>query len=156
MARKAGYLWGLDSRALVYFYGNGFLGQWSDWLLGLVLLLNCGPLVLLAPTAAAGLACGRMERRKGLIALLVACYTGLHMLIMAEPRFHVPLLPVTAVLAAYALTARPWRWSRPWQRGLAAVLIGLLLVNWGLELARDWDTLVALFGPGGNYQSLPY
>jgi len=156
MVRKASYLWGLDSRALVYFYGNGFLGRWPGWLLGLVLLLTGGPLMLLAPAAAIGLACGRMERRKGLIALLVACYTGLHMLIMAEPRFHVPLLPVTAVLATYALTARPWRWSRPWQRGLAAVLIGLLLVNWGLELARDWDTLVALFGPNGNHQSLPY
>lgn len=158
MARKAGYLWGLDSRALVYFYGNGFLGQWPAWLLGLVLLLTNGPLILLAPTAAGGLACGphRVDRRKGLIALLVAYYTALHVLIMAEPRFHVPLLPLVAVLAAYAITGRPWRQSRPWQRGLALVLIGLLLANWGLELARDWDTLVALFGPDGARLGLSY
>jgi 4-amino-4-deoxy-L-arabinose transferase-like glycosyltransferase len=156
MARKAGHLWGLNNRALVYFYSNDFLGLWPGWLLGLVLLLTSGPLVLLAPMAAAGLACGRIERRKGLVALAVIYYTGVHMLIMAEPRFHVPLLPVIAVLASYTLTERPWHQSRPWQRGLALVLITLLLANWGLELARDGDTLAALFGPQGNHLGLPY
>ena len=156
MVRKAGYLWGLDSRALIYFYGNGFLGQWPGWVLGLVLLLACGPLVLLAPAAAAGLACGRMGRRKGLVALLVAYYTGLHMLIMAEPRFHAPLVPVVAILAAHGFTEQPCRRSRPWQWALAAALIGLLFLNWGLELARDGGTLVALFGPDGHRLRLPY
>lgn len=155
MVRKAGYLWGLDKRALTYFYSNGFLGRWPAWLLGMVFLLACGPLVVLAPAAAGGLVCGRMERRKGLVALLVAYYTGVHMLILAEPRFHVPLLPVVAVLAAYALVERPWRRSRPWL-WLAALLIALLLANWYLELARDWDTLIALFGPEGYRLGLPY
>jgi len=156
MVRKAGYLWELDSRALIYFYGNGFLGRWPGWLLGLALLLTWGPLIALAPAGAAGLACGRMDRRKALVTLLVAYYTLLHVLIMAEPRFHVPLLPVVAVLAAYAFVERPWRGSRPWQRALAALLIVLLLVNWGLELARDHDTLIALFGPNGTHLGLPY
>jgi 4-amino-4-deoxy-L-arabinose transferase-like glycosyltransferase len=156
MVRKAGHLWGLDSRGLIYFYGNGLLGRWPDWLLGLAWLLTCGPLMALAPAAAIGLTCGRMDRRKGLVALLVACYTGLHMLIMAEPRFHVPLVPVVAVLAAHAFAEHPWRRSRPWQRGLAVTLIGLLLLNWGLELAQGWDTLVALFGPQGTRLRLPY
>lgn len=156
MIRKAGYLWGLDSRPLVYFYGNGFLGQWPAWLLGLAMLLTCGPLMVLAPAVAVGLTCGRMGRYKGLVALLLAYYTGVHMLIMAEPRFHVPLLPILAVVAAYALTARPWRESHLWQRGLALALVALLVVNWGWELARDGDTLIALFGPGGHQLRLPY
>ncbi len=156
MVRKLGYLWGLDKRALTYFYGNGFLGRWSVWLLGLVFLLACGPLVVLAPAAAGGLVCGRMGRRKTLIALLLVYYTGVHVLILAAPRFHVPLLPVVAVLAAYAFVEQPWRRSRPWQRGLAVLLVALLLLNWGLELARDWDTLVALFGPEGYRLGLSY
>ena len=156
MARKLGYLWGLDKRALTYFYGNGFLGQFPLWLLGLVFMLACGPLVVLAPAAAGGLVCGRMGRRKALIGLLPLYYTGAHMLILAEPRFHVPLLPVVAVLAAYTFVERPWRESRPWQRWLAALLIALLLLNWGLEIARDWDTLVALFGPEGHRLRLSY
>ena len=156
MLRKAGYLWELDSRALIYFYGNGFLGRWPGWLLGLVLLLAWVPLMVLAPAGAVGLACGPLERRTGLVALLVVYYTGAHVLIMAEPRFHVPLLPVVAVLAAYAFTARPWRRSRPWQRGVAIALVVLLLANWGLALVRDWHTLAALFGPDGTHLGLPY
>jgi 4-amino-4-deoxy-L-arabinose transferase-like glycosyltransferase len=156
MLRKAGYLWGLDSRPLVCLYSNGFLGRWPAWLLGLVMLLICAPLVVLAPAAAIGLVCGRMRWDKGLVLLLLAYYTGIHMLVMAEPRFHIPLLPMVTVLAAHAFTGRPWRRSRPWQRGLTLVLIALLLGNWGLELARNWDTLVALFGPEGHRLGLPY
>ncbi len=156
MVRKLGYLWGLDKRALIYFYGNGLLGQWPGWLVKLVFLLACGPLVVLAPAAAGGLACGRMGKRKTFITLLLLYYTGVHMLIMSASRFHVPLLPVIAVLAAYAFVARPWRKSRPWQRGLAVLLVALLLLNWGLEIARDWRTLAALFGPTGYQLNLPY
>ncbi len=156
MARKVGYLWGLDKRALIYFYGNNFVGRWPGWLLGLVFLLACGPLVALAPAAAGGLTCGQLERRKGFVALLLIYYTGVHALILSASRFHVPLLPVIAILAAYAFTQRPWRESRRWQRGLAVLLITLLLLNWGLEIARDWDTLVALFGPRGYRLGLPY
>ena len=156
MARKAGYLWGLDKRALVYFYGNGFLGQWSSWLLGLVFLLACGPLVVLAPAAVGGLVCGQMERRKALVGLLLLYYTGAHMLILAEPRFHVPLLPAVATLAAYAFVNQPWHWSRHWQRRLVTLLIALLFLNWGLEIARDWDTLAALLGPEGHRLHLAY
>jgi 4-amino-4-deoxy-L-arabinose transferase-like glycosyltransferase len=156
MLRKAGHLWALDSRPLKYFYANGYLGQWSAWLLALVFLIACAPLAVLAPVAAAGLICGRMERRKALITLLLVYYTGVHTLIMAEPRFHVPLLPLIAVLAAYALFEQPWRGSRPWQRGTATLLVMLLLVNWGLELVRDWSALIALFGPDGHRLYLPY
>jgi len=156
MVRKAGYLWSLDRRALTYFYSNDYLGHLPAWLLGLVFLLACGPLVVLAPAASCGLVCGLPGRRKSLIALLLLYYTGTHALILAEPRFHVPLLPVVAVLAAYGFVERPWRAFRPWQRGLAALLIALLLANWGLEIARDWDILVMLFGPKGHHLYLPY
>ncbi len=156
MLRKAGYLWGLDKRALVFFYGNGFLGRWPAGLLGLVLFLACVPLVVLAPAASCGLVCGRMNRGKWLVVSLLAYYAGVHALIMAASRFHVPLLPVIAALAAYAFVERPWRKSRPWQRALTIVLIALLFANWSLEIARDWDVLVALFGPQGHRLGLPY
>jgi 4-amino-4-deoxy-L-arabinose transferase-like glycosyltransferase len=156
MVRKAGYLWALDRRALTYFYASGFLGHLPPLLLGIVHVLACGPLIVLAPAAGWGLICGRMGRRKALLAMLVAYYTAVHMLILAEPRFHVPLLPIVAILATHACAEKPWRESRPWQRWLAAALVALLLLNWGLEIARDWDTLVALFGPAGHQLGLSY
>ena len=156
MVRKAGHLWGLDSRALIYLYANRLLGQWPAWLLGLVFLIICGPLVVLLPAAVAGMVCGPLGERKLLVVALLAYYTGTHMLIMAEPRFHVPLLPIVGILAAYGLIERPWRSSRPFQHRLAALLIGLCVTNWALEIARDWSTLVALFGPEGYRLHLPY
>jgi 4-amino-4-deoxy-L-arabinose transferase-like glycosyltransferase len=156
MIRKAGYLWGLDSRALIYFYANHLLGQWPAWLLGLVFLIICGPLVVLLPAAVAGMVCGPLGKRKLLVVALLATYTGMHMLIMAEARFHVPLLPIVGILAAYGLIERPYRSSHPVQRWLVTLLIGLCFANWALEIARDWDTLVALFGPEGHRLYLPY
>jgi len=156
MLRKAGHLWGLDKRALTYFYANDFVGRLPTWLLALAFLLACAPLIVLAPAAGCGLICGPLGRRKALVVLLFAYYTGVHMLILAEPRFHVPLLPAVAALAAYAFVDNPWRESRPWQRAAALSLIALLLANWGLEIARDWDTLVQIFGPEGHRLYLPY
>jgi hypothetical protein len=122
----------------------------------LAFLIICGPLVVLLPAAVVGMVCGPFGKRRLLIVMLLVYYTGTHMLILAEPRFHVPLLPIVGILAAYGLIERPWRLSRPVQRRLAALLIGLCFTNWALEIARDWDTLVALFGPEGHRLYLPY
>jgi hypothetical protein len=32
----------------------------------------------------------------------------------------------------------------------------LLLTNWGLELARDWDKIAQLLGPDGNESYFSY
>ncbi|HDQ72648.1 MAG TPA: hypothetical protein ENN19_11215 [Chloroflexi bacterium] len=156
MIRKAGHLWALDSRLLFYFYSNNFVGRLPAWLLGAIVLLICVPLILLAPAAAVGLACGRFGRGQVLIGLLLLYYTGVHALIMAEARFHLPLLPIVAILAAYAFVRRPWREAHTWQRWMALILVALLALNWGLELARDWATWIALFGPEGHRLNLPY
>jgi 4-amino-4-deoxy-L-arabinose transferase-like glycosyltransferase len=156
MVRKLGHLWSLDRRAMIYFYTNNYFGHLPAGLLGLIFALICGPLVVLAPAAVCGLICGRMDGRKALLALLLAYYCGVHVLILAEPRFHVPLFPTLAVLAAHALAERPWKESRPWQRALALLVIALLAANWGFEIAQDWDVLVEFFGPEGNLMRLPY
>lgn len=156
MLRKLGYFWGLDRRALMYFYSGGYFGHWPPALLAAVMALDAGPLVLLAPLAVVGLFCGPWNRQKTLLALFPAYYTFIHMLILSEPRFHLPLFPILAVLAACACIERPWRASRRWQRLIALALIFLLFLNWGFELARDWPVLVQLFGPNGHNLRLSY
>ncbi len=156
MVRKLGYFWGLDKRALLYFYSNDFFGHWRGELVVGALLLLCLPFVFVAPAGLAGLALARPRRESALAALLIIYYVGIHMLILAEDRFHVPLLPLLAVLAAYALCDHPWRRATRWQKALALLLVLLLLVNWGWELARDWDVLRALVGPEGNHIWLSY
>ena len=156
VARKAGYLWEMDLRALTYFYSNGLLGRWPAWLLGVVLALDGLPWMGLATAALLGLAWGLPDRRKGLLLLLVVYYTAVHALTMAEPRFHVPLLPALAVAAAGAFERGTLHRTRAAQHALATLLIAALLANWGLQVAQRWDTLVALFGPHGATLGLPY
>lgn len=156
MFRKLGYFWGLDKRAFIYFYVNNFLGRWPPALIVGALLLLCGPFVLLAPLALAGLALTRPRRATILVIALVVYFVGIHMLIMADARFHVPLIPILAPVAAHAIVDLPWRQARRWQKVLAVVLVLALLTNWSWELARDWELLSRLLGPDGHRLWLPY
>jgi hypothetical protein len=150
MFRKLGYFWGLDKRAFIYFYANDYFGQWPAGLLAGVLVGLCSPFVIVASAGLAGLALARPRREMGLVALLMTYYVGIHTLILAEDRFHMPLVPLLAILAAAFFFERLWRGARTWQKGLALGLVALLFANWGWEIARDWELLTAIFGPGGN------
>ncbi len=156
MVRKLGYFWGLDKRAFQYFYSNGYLGRWPGVLVAGALVGLCGPFVLIAPAGLAGLALSRPRREMVLTFWLIAYSTGIHMLILAEDRFHVPLVPLLVILAAHFLMDRPWRQAGRGQKILAILLSAMLVVNWGWELARDWEVLWALVGPEGHRLGLSY
>ncbi|MCW5876269.1 MAG: glycosyltransferase family 39 protein [Anaerolineales bacterium] len=157
---KLGYFFGLERRALTYFYSNNFFGHIPALpLLGLFLLFTL-PFPLLASLAAVGLAFARLAKERLLLYLLMGGYLLPHLLLLAEERFHMALLPAIAALAGYAWTQRgelrAAARANPWQLGLAALLVALLWLNWGGELWRDWDKLVILFGPGGNTAGFSY
>ena len=78
------------------------------------------------------------------------------MLLLAEPRFHLPMFPLIAILAAYTLIEHPWKVSKPWQRALALIFISLLVLNWITEIVLDREMLSRLFGPDGHHLSLTY
>ena len=156
MVRKLAYFLETDKRGPIYFYANNFLGHWPGWQLAGGLLLVCGPFLLVASLGLAGLALARPWREVGLVVLLIAYYVGVHMLISADSRYHLPLVPLLALWAAQMLVERPWRQARPWQKAIALTLVLGLLVVWGFELARDWDVLVAIFGPEGHSLYLEY
>jgi hypothetical protein len=90
-------------------------------------------------------------------------YLGPHVLILAEDRFHLTLIPFLAILAAQCwmggLSALRERWQTragPGALAFAAFAVLLLLLNWSLELWRDADKLGLLFGPDGNQTYFPY
>ena len=62
----------------------------------------------------------KREPGRVLLISLVAYWTLVHMAFFADPRFHAPIMPVAALLAAPALVAL---WSRrvPWMRGQEAL-----------------------------------
>ena len=162
IVRKAGYFFGLEKRALVYFYSNNFLGYIPAPALLALAIVFLLPFVLLATTAGFGAIALPHSDAKTLCLLFGLAYITPHLLILAEDRFHMTLIPFLAVLAAAAFL----RWREilsslrapygGWKWLLPAVVALLLLANWGFELWSDAPRLAVLFGPNGNTVYPPY
>jgi 4-amino-4-deoxy-L-arabinose transferase-like glycosyltransferase len=162
IVRKAGFFFGLERRAVQFFYSNNFFGYIPAPLLLLIAAVILLPLAVLVPSAAFGAAALPRSDAKTLVYLFLAAYITPHLLILAEERFHMTLIPFFAVLSAAAFLRRreilaslraPGGW-RLW--ALPAALTLLLVFNWGYELWADRAHLAALLGPGGNETYFPY
>lgn len=161
---RLGFFFGLEKRVLMYFYSNDILGFVPLPLLLTISAILLLPFAVISTSAALGLSLLRWKPEHILLGLLFITYIAPHVFILAEDRFHLALVPYIAILAAQfraggfgALSAR-WNESAA---GKLLVTIGvacafLLLLNWGLELTRDWDKITQLLGPNGNQTYFPY
>jgi 4-amino-4-deoxy-L-arabinose transferase-like glycosyltransferase len=164
MAQRLGYFFGLERRALTYFYSNNFFGKIPSPLLLTIAALVLTPFIVISTSAAFGLALVRWKASTLLLPLVIVGYLAPHVVLLSEERFHYALVPVFAVLAALfwdrgsvALRAR-WNESRAGKivLSLAAGIVLLLFANWALELLRDAEKLALLFGPFGYQTYFPY
>ncbi len=161
---RLGFFFGLEKRVLMYFYSNNIIGYIPLPVLltisGILLL----PFVIISLSAALGLAYLRWKPEHVLLGLLLIGYTLPHVLILAEDRFHLALLPYLAILAAQVWVngSAPLhvRWYESWYGkltvSLAVFVLLLLVVNWEVELIRDADKISQLLGPNGNQSHFPY
>ena len=163
-ANRLGFFFGLEKRVLMYFYSNNIIGFVPLPLLLTISAVLLLPFVFISTSAALGLSLLRWTPQTCLFALLLICYILPHVLILSEDRFHLALVPYIAILAAQfrvggfgALTAR-WHESNTGKIlvTVGVVCIFLLLLNWRLELTRDWDKITQLLGPNGNKTYFPY
>lgn len=157
---KLGFFFSLERRAMSYFYSNGFFGQIPQAaLIGLFALFTL-PFAVLSSLSAASLALMGWNKERLLFLLLLVGYLLPHVFLLAEPRFHIAIVPGLAMLADYAWGERKALWKRAseekWRFATALVLIGLLWLNWGMELIRDADKLAILLGPEGYRAGFPY
>ena len=161
VVRRLGFLWGQEDRELLYFYSNNLFGPIPQpWLLMAYLVL-VSPLMLIGSSAPFGMALN--ARGRGLILGLFVASHLVYLPILAEPRFHLPLVPYLAVYAASAWSelrlssclGQGLRRLEPrWVLALGAALVLLLLWVW--DLWREWPTLIAIMGPEGNALRLDY
>ncbi len=163
VVRRAGYFFGLERRALTYFYTNDYFGYIPTPLLLAIAAVVLLPFVLVSASAAFGLALTRWRTETILLGLFIFGYVTPHLLILGEDRFHLTLVPFLSILAAHAWTgglpAVKTRFATPGGRlalALAGIAVILLLANWGLELYRDADKLQVLLGPNGNQSYFSY
>jgi len=158
----------LDKRVLLYFYSNNFLGELLPLLLGLLFSVVCLPWVVVLLLSVPGMTLSRPGKESALVYLLFVYLAGVHMLTMAEPRFHLVMVPFLAIFAAHGSRLlrrlrRDWAASDlrerrriKWGVALSLVLVALFLLNWGYELHVDLEKLRLLFSPGGNTARFTY
>ena len=156
IVRKAAYFFSLERRALTYFYSNNFIGHIPQPWFTLIFALFTLPFALLTSSAALMVPFIRWKGAPLLVLAVGFGYFAPHLLLLAEPRFHLSLVPLIAVLAAYTWTQFPTirtemrKRENWWKLAIALTLLVLLWFNWGYELYTDLDKLVPLFGPEGN------
>ncbi|MBK9927870.1 MAG: hypothetical protein IPP66_21570 [Anaerolineales bacterium] len=161
---RLGFFFGLEKRVLMYFYANDILGYIPLPILLTISAILLLPFVVISVSASLGLALLKRTSQTELLLLLFGAYILPHVFILAEDRFHLALVPYIAILASQfwvnGLNTLSARWHES-QTGKILVMVGvicavLLLLNWGLELHRDWDKIAQLLGPKGNQSYFPY
>ncbi len=160
VANKWRFFWGLEKRALIYFYSNGFFGHIRPALLVTIFAFFALPFVVILTSAVPGFATAPDRSGAVLVLLLIAAYTLPHLLIMAEDRFHLALVPYLAVYASHAWSQRGRLFVRlatpHWRSWATATALTLFFVGWGVELYTEWPKLAALLGPDGWHMRLAY
>ncbi|HEX9595348.1 MAG TPA: hypothetical protein VF982_00585, partial [Anaerolineales bacterium] len=160
MLNKLGYFFSLERRALTYFYSNNFFGHIPAVPLAALFLVFTLPFAFLATLAATALPFLRVTKERLLIYLLITAYLLPHLFLISEDRFHMALVPMLAAFAGGAWYNRAQFWAAAKtnrrQLAFAALLVGFLWLNWGVELWRDADKLALLFGPNGNHAGFSY
>jgi 4-amino-4-deoxy-L-arabinose transferase-like glycosyltransferase len=154
---KLGYFFGLERKIITYFYSNNFIGYLPPVLLGLVFGLYMMPFAVIMPSAIFGVTGVSWGWKKPqlLIGLILLAYTGPHLVLLAEPRFHLAILPFLAVMAANAWVNGISDTPR-WRIIVAVVLVILLVGSWAFGFIQDADKLMILFGPEGNQAYFSY
>ncbi|MBI5232534.1 MAG: glycosyltransferase family 39 protein [Coriobacteriales bacterium] len=162
---RLGHFFGLEKRALMYFYAGDYFGHIATPLLATLALLFVLPFAIVSASALFGLALADWRRPEiQLIGVVLLAYLVPHVLILAEDRFHLAVLPLLIVFAARfwdgGLAETRAAFAHPGAGRVLAVLacvgVALLALNWGYELYRDADKLALIFGPNGNDAALPY
>jgi len=161
--RRLGFFFGLERRALTYFYSNNFFGYIPTPLLLTIAAIMLLPFVFVSISSAFGMALIRWRAESLLAALFLIGHLIPHILILSEDRFHLAYVPFLAIFSAQfwtgGWTALRVRWqSRAGKIALvlACVVVVLLFLNWGLELWRDAGSIAQLLGPMGNQTYFPY
>ena len=162
--RRTGYFFGLERRALTYFYSNNYFRYIPTPALGLFFALFCLPFVFVSTSGMAGLALTHWRKETWLIALFFVGYITPHLLIISEDRFHLTAVPFFTIFAAQCWTGGWSSIRKNWAKSkkgkialiLAVIAILFLLANWGVELWRDTDKLALLFSPNGNQAYFSY
>jgi 4-amino-4-deoxy-L-arabinose transferase-like glycosyltransferase len=153
---KISYLWGIEGREHAWAYSNTYFGErdvWTVKLWGFFLMIS---FPLLALPAVVGLVRpGLLDSGSGMhLVVILAMTAALHVISFSETRFHLPLVPILAVLGARGLTSTPPMTGTRW---VGALLVGLALAaGWWRQIPELLGRYAQLTVPEGWKTMLPY
>jgi hypothetical protein len=161
VVQRGAYFLGVEDREVMFFYSNDFFGAIPQPWLALAYLWIVLPWVVSGLLALLGFTGAPARPVARLLLMLIAGYTLPHLLIIAEPRFHLALVPVVIPLAAVGWSQRKVLFDRllagrdlgAWALRLSPLLLVLLWI-WGIGL--HWQQLLVLLGPDGNHARWAY
>lgn len=156
IVRRSVFFLGIEDRELTYFYTNNFLGSIAQpWLLFGYLLI-VAPWVIVLTFATLAIIHRWKKASTVLVVMLIVGYTIPHLLILAEPRFHLALVPLLLPYAVYGLLHARSFTSSSREKWIMRASIGVLALFWIWGLAMNLGKLIDAMGPGGNTLYLPY
>jgi 4-amino-4-deoxy-L-arabinose transferase-like glycosyltransferase len=135
--------WGLE-RELVAGAGWGYFGPLPGVAVVLLAMLLFGSYVAALFLGVFGLFLAPLADRRlqAFLVLMIAYNCGIHTLVFAHSRYHLPMMPLVLVFTASAITARPFLWQK-WRTKSFWLAIGLcafLFAGWMWGLAAgDFD-----------------
>lgn len=137
---KAANVWGLE-RELVGVLLKGGYGKLGNGATLLIASAIFSAYVVMVLVGIAGLCFALAQPGQGrpfhlLFAALIVLVTVAHALAFGHPRYHLPLIPLFSVYAAYAWTIRRevWNGRQSWAFKAASLAAGLLCTVWVREV----------------------
>jgi hypothetical protein len=157
-AAKIGYLYGLEGREHAWVYGHAYFGPRAATTVTLwgALLLTSFPALCVA--AALGVARAPRPAPPALAAIgaVVVATTALHVMSFGESRFHLPLVPLLAVVASLGAPSRYAPPRSPLRVAVVAITLAALAVAWVSQWPDLRTALMRLRSPDGWSSRPPY
>lgn len=157
LPRRLGYLFDLEGREHLWLYTSSYFGEYSTWRVRAAGWAIVASFPVLALGALASITFGPPPR--GHVEWLLLWVLGVMIVqlltIYGDPRFHLPLVPLLAIVAA-----RPWT-SPASSRSRVRVATGTIVIIaallwWGARLPQQLRLLERAASPDGWQSRLPY
>jgi 4-amino-4-deoxy-L-arabinose transferase-like glycosyltransferase len=154
---RIGYLFDLEGREHLWLYRSSYFGPYPTWVIRAAGWAIAAAFPLLTLAALVSLTFGPIPRGhvEWLVVWVLAVMIVQLITIYGDPRFHLPLVPLLAIVAV-----RPWssgRVQRSWWRiGVGIVVITLALLWWGMRWPQQVQAIEQAASPDGWQSHLPY
>jgi hypothetical protein len=155
---RAREFFAVEDRELVYAYTNGLIGYIPQPWLGVIYLFLASSWMGLVVFGLFGLTLSGRRPITWLAWALIGAYSLPHLFILAEPRFHLLLVPFLMSFAAYGWSRwheiipllSPLRSPNAWKTGMIYAGLFVLVGLWVWGYTGRWEVLMAAMGPEGH------